>query len=186
MHNGDWMQTASGRMFWPLDPRADEIFLEDIAAALSKQCRFAGHCTTFYSVAEHSVHVHDIAQRCGANETMRRAALLHDAAEAYVVDVPRPLKPFLAGYAEIEHRIESCVEERFGLAPGSIRHGAIKHWDNVALSTERRDIMLPAPKPWHQLPDPMATRIIGWEPDFARDAFLGRCFTLGMTKQQGT
>jgi len=55
--NGDWIQTFSGLQFWPLDPRPDEINIEDIAHALSLQCRFGGHCNRFYSVADHSIHV---------------------------------------------------------------------------------------------------------------------------------
>ena len=54
---GDWMQTFLGIQFWPMEPRVDEIQIEDIAHALSNQCRFAGHCSTFYSVAQHSVMV---------------------------------------------------------------------------------------------------------------------------------
>lgn len=54
---GDWIQTFTGRRFWPLDPRPEDVCIEDIAHALSLKCRFGGHCTRFYSVAEHSVHV---------------------------------------------------------------------------------------------------------------------------------
>ena len=54
---GDWMQTYTGRQFWPIDPRANEVHIEDIAHALSMMCRYNGHCRTFYSVAEHSVLV---------------------------------------------------------------------------------------------------------------------------------
>ena len=88
---GDWIQTMSGVIFYPLDPRPEEIRIEDIAHALSHQCRFAGHCREFYSVAEHSVRV----SRELPQEFMLWG-LLHDASEAYLVDLPRPIKRWSA------------------------------------------------------------------------------------------
>ena len=70
---GNWMQTFTGRQFWPADPRADEIDIRDIAHALSMQCRYAGHCTQFYSVAEHCVLL------ANAIPEQKLWALLHDA-----------------------------------------------------------------------------------------------------------
>lgn len=107
---GDWLQCFSGGKFYPLDPRADEMNILDIAHSLSLQCRYAGHCLRFYSVAEHSV----LLARYVAPEH-RLWALLHDASEAYLVDVPRPIKGDLAGYREIEARIMGVVSETFGL-----------------------------------------------------------------------
>src|SRR5262245_27549306 len=98
---GDWMQTISGRKFWPLDPRPEEVCIEDIGHALSLVCRFGGHCHTFYSVAEHSVRVSLLAEDMAkssahwTDENIRMIALsglLHDAAEAYIGDMVRPLK----------------------------------------------------------------------------------------------
>ena len=122
---GDWMQTYTGRQFWPLDPRPEEVVIEDIARALSMQCRFAGHCAKFYSVADHSVRVSMLADE---NSTLALAGLLHDAAEAYVVDVPRPLKRFLPGYKEIEREVARAIEKRFGLPGDIFEHGAVKHF----------------------------------------------------------
>lgn len=169
------MQTASGRKFWPIDPRPEDVFIDDIAASLSKQCRFAGHCLRFYSVAQHCCIVHDLAISRDAKR-LALAALLHDAAEAYAVDVPRPLKPFLAGYADIERALERCIETAFGLTPGVLRSDAIKYFDNVALATERRDVMGPSPHEWTTLPPPIDERITCWEPDMARDEFMRRWF----------
>ena len=83
LRNGSWLQTYTGIQFWPLDPRPEEIDIQDIAHALSLLCRFNGHCQRFYSVAEHSVHVSTIlAPEFGL------WGLLHDAAEAYLSDIP--------------------------------------------------------------------------------------------------
>jgi 5'-deoxynucleotidase YfbR-like HD superfamily hydrolase len=109
---GDWIQTYTGRVFWPLDPDPSEICIEDIAHSLSLQCRFLGHCKTFYSVLEHSCHV---AHLVPAAYTVH--GLLHDAAEAYVGDMPRPLKsqPDFATFRQIERRIQERIAKAFGI-----------------------------------------------------------------------
>ena len=106
--------TFSGLRFWPLDPNPEKILIADIAHALAHQCRFGGHSSKFYSVAEHSVHV---SQLCLPEHALW--GLLHDASEAYLVDLPRPLKllPEFAAYREAERRLQRAVAVRFGLAP---------------------------------------------------------------------
>lgn len=170
------MQTHSGRQFWPIDPRPDEIDLEDIAHALSHLCRFAGHVQCFYSVAEHSIRVSYLAWAEKQDKRLALAALLHDATEAYVVDVPRPLKRFLSGYAEIESRVARCVEQRFDLETGILDHPLIKQWDEVLLATEARDLMggQSAGK-WHLRAEPLGQAIRPIAPADAKASFLA-CF----------
>lgn len=165
---GNWMQTATGGMFWPLDPRPDEVCIEDIAAALSKMCRYAGHCTRFYSVAEHSVIVsHYVADEYAL------WGLLHDAAEAYVIDVPRPLKPFLDNYKAIENTVMNAVCEKFGLTPGMPEE--VKRVDDAILADEKRHIMVPSPAEWVLPQPPLGLNMIqGWEPRDAEREFLAR------------
>ena len=95
--------TFSGLRFWPLDPNPEKILIADIAHALAHQCRFGGHASKFYSVAEHSVHV---SKLCLPEHALW--GLLHDASEAYLVDLPRPLKllPEFAPYREAERRLQ--------------------------------------------------------------------------------
>jgi 5'-deoxynucleotidase YfbR-like HD superfamily hydrolase len=122
---GDWMTTFTGRQFWPIDPRPEDICLEDIAHSLARQCRFAGHTRHFYSVAQHSVMVSRLvdrylpesatAQSPKFKRALELAGLLHDATEAYLVDVPRPVKHMLLGYKEIEQRLHSVIFEWAGL-----------------------------------------------------------------------
>ena len=138
---GDWMQTYTGLAFWPLDPHPYEIRLEDIAAALSKLCRYGGHCIQFYSVAEHCVHV---ASR--APDHLKLAALMHDASEAYVIDVPRPLKAWLPGYKEIEKRVEMAIAARFNL-PWPLSD-EIKQLDERIIEDERCQNMTEPPRFW--------------------------------------
>lgn len=144
---GNWMQTFTGRQFWPLDPRPEEIDIDDIAVALSRACRYAGHCERFYSVAEHSVLVSQVVPPSDA-----LAGLLHDATEAYLVDIPRPIKPFLVGYKDIEHRLWEVIAERFDVLPEL--PASVKTADNAVLLAEQQQILKPPPAPWCVPGDP--------------------------------
>jgi hypothetical protein len=136
--------TFSGLRFWPLDPDPVKILIADIAHALAHQCRFGGHASKFYSVAEHSVHV---SQLCLPEHALW--GLLHDASEAYLVDLPRPLKqlPEFAPYREAERQLQRAVAVRFGLPE-----------DQPASVTEADETML-----WieaHSLLDSAAVEVI--------------------------
>lgn len=134
------IQLASGRLFNPLDAKPDQIHLEDIAHALSLKCRFNGHSMRFYSVARHSILV---ARHCSDS----RWGLMHDAAEAYLADVPRPLKPHLRGFIEMENRLMVVIAERFNLGPPPSDLNLV---DLQALAAERRQLMRPGPV-WEDL-----------------------------------
>lgn len=171
---GDFMQTYSGRKFWPLDPRADEIHIEDIAHSLALQSRYAGHCERFYSVAEHCVHI------ARWLPTDKLWGLLHDAAEAYTVDVPRPLKRSLVGYAEAEAKVMAAVCDRFGLPvemPLRVHDADMRIIaDEVAQNMRPMD--------WHaKHNDPLGVVLQFWTPEEAEDRFLETFVEL--TMQQG-
>ncbi len=166
---GDWMQTYSGRRFYPLDPRPDQIDAEDIAHALSLLCRYGGHVDRFYSVAEHCV----LMSRAVAPENAL-AALLHDATEAYVVDVPRPLKRVLEGnYADIETSTWLAIAGRFHVA-GDLP-SEVKEADTRILLDERNELMRRAER-WGVDDDyePLNVRITGWSPPAAERFYLDR------------
>jgi len=166
---GDWMQTFGGRQFWPLDPRPEEIFLDDIAHALSLQCRYAGHCLEFYSTAQHSVLLARAVRDAGGTMNEQRWALLHDAPEAYLVDVPRPLKGHLVGYREAEDRVMAAVAERFGLSPAmpSIVH----EFDGRIIGDERSNLA-PCCVPWETHHEPLGIVVAPWSPAVAKQLFL--------------
>lgn len=105
-----WMQTYSGQKFHFLDPHPDEIRIVDIAHSLSLQCRYAGHVKKFYSVAEHCVHM---SNNCNPKNALW--ALLHDASEAYMVDICRPVKAFLSNYKDMESVIMKAIASKYGL-----------------------------------------------------------------------
>jgi len=178
---GDWSQTFTGGMFWPLDPREEEVCLDDIAHSLALQCRFAGHCRVPYSVAEHSVRVSLAAEGIGGpvcGPSLRLVALLHDAAEAYLVDVPRPIKPWLGGYHEIERAVQATVFRAFDVVPSTHELEFVKHLDLRMLATEQRDLMAEEPRSWNLGVEPFAERIEPWTWQEAEARFLARFATL--------
>jgi uncharacterized protein len=183
---GDWLQTAHGRAFWPLDPRASEVFLDDIGHHLSMLCRYGGAVRSFYSVAEHSVRVADETARLirfagGSAEAVRAGALwglLHDASEAYLVDVPRPVKhsPEMNPYRAIEARVQAAICERFGLPIEE--PPAVHEADALLRATEARDLMATPPMPWSSMPEPLTKTIVPWPIGYARWAFRDRFHVL--------
>jgi len=130
-----WMCTHSGKQFYPLMPNPELIDIDDIAHALSHLCRWAGHVDRFYSVAEHSCRVAALF----AKPKLALYGLLHDAAEAYLVDVPRGIKHTMREYVVAEERLLRMIVEKYGLAWPIPR--AIKIADNRLLATEWRDLM---------------------------------------------
>lgn len=169
---GDWMQTYTGKQFWPMDPRADEVDIVDIAHALSLSCRYAGHCINFYSVAEHSVLMTRWLQKQKAPIETQRWALLHDAAEAYLVDVPRPLKASLTGYAEAEANVMAAICERFALGSTEMPH-EVKQVDNRILVDEYQQNLAPsAVDRAYKFGPRLGVQLQCWRPRVAETAFL--------------
>lgn len=149
--NGNWFQTYTGKKFYVLDPRPEDICIEDIAHSLSLLCRFNGHIQSFYSVAQHSIHVCNLFGKLVAGTDLDKkgfylCALLHDAAEAYIGDVIRPVKYSIPQIKEVENNIERCVFECFDLQDHWPKvKDIVKQADRVMLITERRDLLLDGP-----------------------------------------
>lgn len=134
--DSNYIRTASGGRFWPLDPSPNEIDIEDIAHALANQCRWTGHTREFFSVAQHSILVSELCL------DYPMEGLLHDASEAYLVDLARPIKK-APGLGEIYMKVEAAVEQVI-----AARYGLVWPWptevkaaDDVLLRTEWRDLM---------------------------------------------
>ncbi len=140
-----WIQTYTGRKVSFSDPRPEQFAIEDIAHALSQVCRYAGNSRIFYSVAEHSLRV---AARLPPE--LKLAGLLHDAAEAYLGDVPKPAKllPELDGFNDLEEKIMWCIEQRFHLNRGSLSCPAVSKADREVLSIEALILMDPVRRDW--------------------------------------
>lgn len=142
-----WIQTYTGKAFFPLEDHPGVIDIRDIAHALSMQCRFNGHCRAFYSVAQHSVHVSQVVP-----PEFALWGLLHDAAEAYLSDMPRPVKQQMPAFSELENKLLETILNQHGLEmhpdgmPPEVRLA-----DERLLMTEARDLMEKPPMDW-QIP----------------------------------
>lgn len=165
-------------------PKPDQIEIEDIAGALSRLCRFQGRCKRFYSVAEHSVAVSHLVPAA-----LALPGLLHDAAECFVSDLPRPLKrmPELRGYLDIEGEVADAVAERFGMSGLLFEVPSIKAADNLAVDLEGLRLV-EGWVPSHGADEILSARIslqrragiyrLGWSPRKAEREFLRRFYEL--------
>lgn len=164
------IMTFSGSLVDPFDLWPSHVSVEDIAHALGMLCRFNGHTREFYSVAEHSINVSNIVEPQHA-----LWALLHDASEAYLTDVPTPLKRSgaFAVYREVEADVMRSVCIRFGL-PIEMPE-SVKVADEIMCATEARDLMPSGEYAWVFKQAPLETRIFQpLTPDAAKRAFLYR------------
>lgn len=164
---GDWMQTFTGRKFYPMAPRAEDIAPEDIAHALSLLCRYNGHVKSFYSVAEHCILMSATFQ----DTELALWALLHDATEAYVGDMVRPLKRSMPEYVAAEDRVMEAICERFNLPYGM--PVAVKDADSRILLNEKAALMSLAPDKW-AVDDlqPLKVTVVGLDPKDAERVYL--------------
>lgn len=155
------VNTYAGERFYPLAPLPGSVSIESIAHALAHQCRFNGHCARFYSVAEHSICV-----SYQVPPALALAGLLHDAAEAYIGDVVRPIKSLLCleldvqchmTFRAVEQRILRAIFMRFDVLPTPTtrcRHDdwlAIDDADLRMLATERGQLFDERQPPWGDL-----------------------------------
>ncbi len=154
--------TWTYREFDIVNPATWVFDLDDIAQSLSNQCRFNGH-VDFYSVAEHCVRVSEILERDDAFNNTILLGLMHDAAEAYIGDIPGPWKSLVSidgrPIAEVEREIELAIFERFGLVFNQVEWDEVKRADKAAYKEEAAS--RPAPGK-------------GWDPITARYKFLAR------------
>lgn len=172
MNKTDWIQTYTKKKFYPLEPETELICIEDIAHSLALQCRFVGHSKFFYSVAQHSV----VLARLWFDDqfALARYALLHDASEAYLSDLPHPLKylPEFDFYRAAEDRLQRMIYERFGLAgeePPEIKSADREICGEEAMSPT---IMFPLHPDWQDAPPRCSISFTSWLPEVAEERFL--------------
>jgi hypothetical protein len=172
---GPYLQTVSGRWVNPFDPDPEQLDAGDIARALANQCRFGGHSRVFYSVAQHSVIVSELVEERDGDTEDAFAALMHDATEAYLGDMPHPLKhrsALGAAFRSAEDRLEQAIRDRFGIKPVVPE---IKRIDRALLATERRAF---SAEDWHwpelEGVEPLDLDLEAWSPDAAAEAFAQR------------
>ena len=165
-----FIETYTGKLFHFLDPKPWELDIQDIAHALSNTCRYGGHCDKFYSVAEHSVYVSDLLP-----SEFKMQGLLHDASEAYLVDLPRPIKDYLPGYRQMEDQIMRVVANAWHFEWPM--HPMVKAVDTLLLSEESFDLTKSQGTAFSWFPNrpgPIGLHIQCLPPEKAKDLFLER------------
>jgi len=161
-----WIETATGGKFW-FDGRDNNINIGDISQALSKMCRFTGHCRFFYSVAEHSVNVSFLVP-----PEQALAALLHDASEAYLADIASPVKQLLPDYKVLEQKVTGQIDTYFGVDSSTPE---IKQADWAQLKTEAKFLLPTQGADWYFPKDlPEGCFPIGYLPAQAEMLFISR------------
>lgn len=176
----EWIQVFSGAKFFPLAPAVEDVHLSDIARALSMLCRYGGHVARFYSVAEHSCRVSDLVLQRTSDPRQALWGLLHDASEAYIADVTRPVKhqPAMQPYRDAEKRLQNVICDAFDLPREE--PAAVTQADYDLLGTEAVQLKSPIHPDWAkttsngQLPEPMNLGRLGWSPGDAETSFLRR------------
>lgn len=174
MNDSPRIRCHSGIFYDYENPRPDMIKLEDIAHHLSNTCRFSGACDPYYSVAEHSVLV---SRLCKYPEY----GLMHDAAEAYLWDIPRPAKSLYGDvYAKLTAKCDLAIATRFGMYSAGFHCNAVKEADDLALKYEGHALM----DDWYgsapSIPDDVLTWPQGLHPTAAKELFLEEAERLGV------
>lgn len=137
----DKVELSSGRFLNLRDPDPRDITIEDVAHGLAMTCRFSGQCSRFYSVAEHSIRGSERMWELGYGEYYQLAFLLHDSAEGFVTDMPRPAKVLLPDYNELEERVLQTVLKSVGLEDLPVHGPDVKSVDNWMLAQEAYELM---------------------------------------------
>jgi hypothetical protein len=162
--------TFTGKRWSLLDPRVEDVCLEDIAHALAHQCRFNGHVLSFYSVAEHAVHVAiEVLRRTGDPKVALRG-LHHDDEEAYTGDMISPLKQVMPTFRIVAQLNQKVIMQALGLPP--TEPDIVKLVDKLMLATEQRDLRAPWPEKKTKGALDHITLRTGMDPNKAKEKFL--------------
>ena len=134
---GGWIETYTGVKFYPFDPRLEDIVAEDMIHAVCHLCRFGGHSPVFYSVGQHLLLVYRYLTDKNCSPAARLYGLTHDFTEAYLLDLPRPVKQMLKEYQQLEERLFSLIWQSFGVGPLQEQDiVAVKQADDLVLRYE--------------------------------------------------
>lgn len=167
-----WIETYTGVRFSLSAPQPEDVCVEDVAHSLAYQCRYNGHIREFYSVAEHSCHVHDLLVREGHRDQVAFSGLMHDATEAYVGDLPAPLKSILPDYKRVEYLVWDAVTVAFGMQltlPVRVRE-----LDRLMVLAEKKRLKFDSDHDWGIDGDVPDVHIECWGPQEAKTQFALR------------
>ena len=171
----DFIETYTGQPFWPLNPTKEHVSIIDIAHALSNQCRYSGATQNFYSTAQHCCLLSNYVEKNMKGSTALDALqiLMHDSAEAYLVDVPRPVKQHMPEYRKWDKTITMVIRSWLGI--GDV---PIPEWqdelDSRIIMDERAQLMSDSGLEWKHNLEPLGIFIDPWVPPVAEQQFLMR------------
>jgi len=166
----DFIQTYTGRAFWPLKPTMEALSVIDIAHALSNQCRYSGHVNFFYSVAQHCCLLASWLSERGHSPLDCLQMLMHDAPEAYLVDIPRPVKQFMPQYRVWDHAINDVIREWMGWKDLPIP--SFQDDLDSRIIVDERAALMDCSLDWQHSREPVGVNIIPWSPMEAERQFL--------------
>jgi hypothetical protein len=170
----EFIETYTGRAFYPLNPRQEDISIIDIAHGLSLQCRYGGQITDFYSVAEHSVLLAMYAeQELHANVIDCLQILMHDAPEAFMTDIPRPVKQYMPEYRKWDHGIDEAIRTWLSLE-GVKRPDFQDEIDSRIIVDERAQLKSDSGLDWGHNLKALDLEMQKWAPRRAEIEFLMR------------
>ncbi len=171
-----WIATFTGLRLNPFDPDPEMINIDDIAHGLSLTCRYAGQCKKFYSVAEHSIRLTRLVP-----EELRPVALMHDSAEAYMLDLPSLIKRVMPGYQAAEHNLLSVIFAKYDIDIQLLTRFLKEEY--VLLATECRDLVTNTDG-WFLPEPPLDKPIEPWTPRTAEVLFKNIFTALPSLKRQ--
>ena len=169
-----YCETYTGKAFYPMNPKVEDVTILDIAHHLAAQCRYLGATQKFYSTAQHCcLLAHYAETKLKANVVDCAQILLHDAAEAYLTDLPRPIKQHFPEFRAVDYTIQQCVRKWAGLdvAPLPSWQDEI---DSRIIHDERAQLMCESGNDWQHAGQPLGVHIVPWTAEHAEAQFLFR------------
>lgn len=169
-----FIETYTGRAFWPLEPKVEDVSIIDIAHHLSNQCRYSGATEATYCTAQHCCLLENfVSNKMRGSPLDRLQILMHDCAEAYLVDIPRPVKQFMPEYRKWDHRITEVVREWLGIR-GVPTPSWQDEYDSRIVVDEHEQVMSNALDWGDDARNPLGIAISPWSPKVAEQQFLMR------------
>ena len=168
-----FIETYTGRAFWPLEPKVEDVSIIDIAHHLSNQCRYSGATESFYCTAQHCCLLENYAAKKNASVLDRLQILTHDAPETYLVDIPRPVKQFMPEYRKWDHQINVVVRSWLGLDGVPIPSWQDEYDSRIVV--DEHEQALSNSLDWgHDARNPLGIAISPWSPKVSEQQFLMR------------
>lgn len=166
----NYIETFTNKQYHFMNPSVSEVCIEDISQALSMSCRYSGHVKSFYSVAEHCCIISDKILDLTGDKSQAYDALMHDASEAYLNDIPRPIKPHLDNYLSIEGMAERCIQKALHCNP---MNNLIAELDKNIVRDEAVQLFNSIPS-WVNDYESIGITVLSLTPEDAKREFLSR------------